>query len=209
MKDVIFKRFTKEQAQTHADNLSTGIASINLACVIFQRVARRFDGKCYNKRFIDAVNAELAKEIGTKTVNGFTYNLVRVGTTETFTKAVNFRFYLLERSYNVPRGDYQQAVYFDDEIHVNITCGLETCFDGKRIKASEFVKASDKTIFMNVKRLKNWSDAVEHWDFYMSELHELDALIAERVENINKMFVTYEACAFTSSARFTWGAREL
>ena len=209
MKDVVFKRFTKEQAQTHADNLSTGIASINLACVIFQRVAQRFNGKCYNKRFIDAVNAELAKEIGTKTVNGFTYNLVRLGTTETFTQAVNFRFYLLERSYNVPRGDYQQAVYFDDEICTDIVCGLGTCFDGKRIKASEFVAVADKTMFMNVKRLKNWRDAVGNWDVYMRELCELDVLIAERVGNINKMFITSDACAFTTSDRLRWGAKEL
>lgn len=209
MKSVIFKRFTKENAQTHVDNLSTGIASINLACVIFQRVARRFDGKCYNKRFIDAVNAELAKEIGTKTVNGFTYNIVRLGTTEMYTQAVNFRFYLLERSYTVPRGDYHQAVYFDDEICTDIACGLETCFDGKRIKASEFATVADKTMFMNVKRLKNWRDAVDNWDAYMRELCELDELIAERVGNINKMFISYDACMFVSSTRPIWGAKEL
>ena len=209
MKSVIFKRFTKEQAQTHVDNLSTGIASINLACVIFQRVAQRFDGKCYNKRFIDAVNAELAKEIGTKTVNGHTYNLVRLYAENSYTRAVDFNFYLLERSYNVPRGDYQQAVYFDDEIHTHIMCGLETCFDGKRIKASEFATVADKTIFMNVKSLKNWRDAVNNWDVYIRELRELDELIAARVENINKMFVSYEAGAFTTSNRFRWGAKEL
>ena len=209
MNDVIFKHFTKEQAQTHADNLSTGIASINLACVIFQRVARRFDGKCYNKRFIDAVNAELAKEIGTKTVNGFTYNLVRLGTTDAYTQAVHFRLYLLERSYTVPRGDYQRAVYFDGEICTDLTCGLGTCFDGKRIKASEFATVADKTMFFNVKRLKNWRDAVDNWDVYMRELCELDELIAERVKNINKMFITHDAGAFTKSTCFYWGAKEL
>ena len=209
MKDVIFKRFTKEQAQTHVDNLSTGIASINLACVVFQRVAQRFNGKCYNKRFIDAVNAELAKEIGTKTVNGFTYNLVRLGTPEAYTRAIHFRFYLLERCYSVPRGDYQQAVYFDDEICTDIVCGHETCFDGKRIKASEFATVADKTMFMNVKRLKNWRDAVDNWDAYVRELRELDALIAERVGNINKMFITSDACAFTTTNRFRWDAKEL
>lgn len=209
MNDVIFKRFTKEQAQTHVENLSNGIASINRACLVFQRIAQRFNGKCYNKRFIDAVNAELAKEIGTKTVNGHTYNRVRLGTVELYTQAVNFRFYLLERSYNVPRGDYQQAVYFDDEIYTDIVCGLETCFDGKRIKASEFEAAADKTLLMNAKRLKNWRDAVNRWDVYVRELRELDTLIAERVKNINKMFITHDACAFTSSTRFRWGAREL
>ena len=209
MKSVIFKRFTKKNAQTHLNNLNVGLQSINLACVIFQRVAQRFDGKCYNKRFIDAVNAELAKEIGTKTVNGFTYNLVRLYAENSYTQAIDFNFYLLERSYNVPRGDYQQAVYFDDEIYTHIMCGLETCFDGKRIKAAEFIKAADKIILNNVKCLKNWCDAVDNWDVYMRELCELDELIAERVGNINKMFISYDACMFVSSTRPIWGAKEL
>ena len=210
-KENIVARFkTKERAQIYVNALNNGMDIVNAACNTVAEVAKRFDGKVYNRKFCEAVNVALSKRFEGKThtlEDGRTIHVptVTVNPYELGAYDITLRVWLTERDVQIDKG---YATYFDSEISSYLRFGLKTCFDeGKRIKACEFEREAQRVADANLRTYARYRDALLNWDKHVAKIAMIDAFIKEQLADLNKLFV--ESTAETlGGERMRWLAKD-
>lgn len=189
----IFKRFDKAEALTYVDALCAYVNEYTQAANVFSEVAQKFDGKVYNKRFTNAVQAALDETCGTTLHEdaGRTYKLsnVTISVDDYSTQAARFKLNVKNRSVKI-RSSW---IYFENEFMNDIPCGYATHFiDNNRINAKRFAESADAAICENLHRLRRYIDAVRNWDVYVAKLKEIDAYLLAQTAEMNPLFVRSE-----------------
>ena len=210
MKSTIVSRFrTKDNAAIYVNALNEGLDTIIGACNVFAQVANRFNGKVYNKRFVDACNAALVERFGVKKQtfdDGRTcdYQIVHVYKDNTGTRDTVLSFYLFNRCVHLP--DRVGVEYFDHEIYYSVRLGGK-CFDNGRIIASEFERAAQATADANVRVYNRYRDAMLNWDKHVAKIAEINAYVKEQLADLNTLFVDVDACLI-DGGRMLWLAKD-
>ena len=206
----IVKRFrTKERAEMYVDALNEGINLINGACYEFAMVAKRFDGKVYNKRFRDAVNNALIERFGYNVYEREgekTWSAAKVRMSEGDLGVYDtvLRLYLDKRDVQIDKGI---ATYFDGELYVYIRLG-ESCFtEGRRIVASKFEIAARATADQNNRTYARYRDAVMRWDAHVAKIAEIEAYLRAQLRDVNQMFLDIDA-QLPTGERMRWLAKD-
>lgn len=198
MNNVIFRRFSKDDATFYFDAMRKGIEQVTGACVVFSETAQRFNGKVLNKRFTDEVNARLLERFGVTEHEGWSGANVRVSLSDDGTRSRCFNVSLLNRSADFPRNNgYKSAVYFDSEICTKIVIG-DAFMENGRIDADVFIDRARETADSCLRTYNEWRDALLNWDKYLAALDEIDAFIANKIGDINEMFLHSGACYFSN-----------
>ena len=198
MHNVIFRRFSKEDATFYFDAMRKGIEQVMGACVVFGETAQHFSGKVLNKRFTDEVNARLLERFGVTKREGWSGASVRISLDDDGTHSKCFKVSLLNRSADLPRKNgYKQAIYFDGEFCTTITVG-NAFMDNGRINADAFIKSAQATADKCLRTYNEWRDALLNWDKYLAALDEIDAFITNKIGDINEMFLHSGAHYFSN-----------
>lgn len=191
----IFKRFlTKERAEIYVKGMRTTARRYEVACEAFKSVACSHAGKVYNKRFLEEVNKVLLDVFGFKvynqgTADEFKRSAVTCYESSSYCDDKRFVFKLTDTEVNIPIEGHDKRYETADEFRFEISLGLGTCFDGKRIIASAFVERVYWALDRVHATLKAYEDAVENWDVYMSNMRAIDEQLKELAKNINPLFL--------------------
>lgn len=187
MKNSIFDRFgTKDVAERYVNALNEGCNLVIGACHEFAIVAKKFDGKKYNKRFIRAVNNALHDRFGTHTTSaGYTQNKISLRLDEHSTYDLHFTWSLAVRDVYLG-GDPFTTTYFDKEIYGDIYLDLD---ENGRIDAKHF----DTNARIAAQRVEEtqtrYLDAIMFWDKYAEILNDIDNYIWSKIKDVNCLCV--------------------
>lgn len=187
MKNSIFDRFgNKDVAERYVNALNEGCNLVIGACHEFAIVAEKFDGKKYNKRFIDAVNDALLARFGTHTTStGYTQNKISLRLDKDSTYDLHVTWSLAVRDVYLG-GDEFTTTYFDKEIYGDIYLDLD---ENGRIDAKYF-ETNARIAAQRVEETQTrYLDAIMFWDKYAEILNDIDNYIWSKIKDVNCLCV--------------------
>ena len=155
------------------------------------QTAKRFDGKVYNARFINALNTDL-EAVGVKDYgDGRAFPLVqaRKGDTD------NVEFTNHVRDFHHPR---KGTIYFYGYL-AGVVRAREFVTDDGRIDAAKFEKGAGRLVDSLCNLCTLYADALAYFDEYVEQLQELDAIVARTLRGINPLFHASGFYGFTDS----------
>jgi hypothetical protein len=194
--NTILKRFeNRENAELYTSALSNGCDQVIGACHIFAEVAKKWNGKRYNKRFTEEVNNALHERFGSIVSEGVTFynvSIHKVGYAP-YSSGYEAQFAISLRNRSVQINGVW--LYFDAEIYNTITVELS---EGNRIDAETFEKAARKVAQVVLQTQTRYTEAVRFWDKNVAILTEIDEFIKERIADVNCLFVDSTCRYFTT-----------
>lgn len=171
----------------HANALIKGYNQLNSIWSRVLTVAGEMDGKVFNKRFTDAVNARI-EEYGHVTIS------------DTFGSGRKIlKIWLKERSYKGAdcRG-FECWIYFDDELYFDYLYNIDDMLTDGRIDATKAAKVIGDFFRLIAEKVATLKDAVKNYDKYMAKRAKALAAFGKAMAEVNKLF------EFDSLHRYDW-----
>jgi hypothetical protein len=196
MQNSIFDRFgTKDVAERYVNALNEGCNLVIGACHEFAIVAKAFDGKKYNKRFIDAVNDALLARFGVHKFHGG-HEAPKIKLWRDTFSAYNLHFSWVLAVRDVHLGvDPFTTTYFDKEIYGDIYLDLD---ENGRIDAKHF-ETNARIAAQRVEETQTrYADAIMFWDKYAEILDDIDEFIWNRIQGVNCLCVRSQTQYFNT-----------
>lgn len=195
MNTILRKFENRENAEIYTSALSNGCDQVIGACRVFAEVAKKWNGKRFDRRFTEAVNTALHERFGSIEYDGATFYNVSIHLNKRYPNRMgdelHFTFSLRKRDVQID-GCYR---YFDHDIcngvYVNLT--LEN-----RIDVNVFEAAARKTAQVVEQTQFRYNEAVRFWDKNVAILTEIDEFIKERIADVNCLFVDSDCKYFTT-----------
>lgn len=204
---TIFDRFgTKDVAERYVEALNEGCNLVIGACHEFAIVAKAFDGKKYNKRFIDAVNNALLARFGTHQLGqmGRVINKIKLYRHERSTYDLHFSWTLAVRDVHLGSDDFA-TTYFDKEIYGDIYLELD---ENGRIDAKHF-ETNARIAAQRVEETQTrYLDAIKFWDKYVEVLNDIDEFIWNRIQGVNCLFVRQGTSYFATTGSPSYDSKK-
>lgn len=135
--------------------------------------AKEMDGKVFNKRFTDAVNAKLSA--------------VCCSVNDPYNLGKELSFWLSNRSYN--NGSFCR--YFDNKVYYR-DVKLDSLLTDGRIDAAKVVETVNDLRNNINKKVSEWSDAAKNWDRYEKRVRKALAAFGAAMEGVNPFFIPSE-----------------
>ena len=164
----------KNDFQELAKHVINGYNEVLEGWQVVIETAKEMDGKVFNKRFTDAVNAKLSAV--RCSVNAPSY----LGNKE-------LSLWLDNRSYN--NGSF--CCYFDDKVYYR-DVKLDSLLTDGRIDAAKVVEIVNDLQNNINKKVSEWSDAAKNWDRYEKRVRKALAAFGAAMEGVNPFFIPSE-----------------
>lgn len=163
----------KERFAIHAKAIINGYKDLAVIWNAIITVSNEMNGKVFNKRFTDSVNAKI-DGVGRVSASD-PYNLGH--------KTLNI--YLFNRSYCLEGAG---CIYYDDELYFTSLHDVDDILTDGRIAADKANYHLSKIIELINNKIATYSDALKNYDKYMNKRAKALEAFGKAMAGLNKLF---------------------
>ena len=169
----------KNQFKLHSAAIIKAYGEVRTVWEVINTVAAQMDGKVYNKRFTDAINAQIK-------------GVASVSVSDPYNTGKKLEIYLYNRYYQHDGG----ITYIDDYVMCRTIWKLDEVLSDGRIDAGKVAAKVAENISAINGKVATWEDGAKNFEKYEKKVRKALETFNNTMGDVNPLFKMYELRAY-------------